>query len=174
MKRRSLWLAGTGAAAVAAGVGFKLWRTEQEAQALEQATGGLWELQFPQPNGPDLVMARFKGRPLVLNFWATWCAPCVKELPEIDRFHRDFSARGWQVIGLAVDNPQPVREFLKRLPVSFAVGLAGFEGADLGRRLGNSAGALPFTVVLGPEGRVRQRKLGATSYQELAGWAGNA
>lgn len=168
MKRRTALAVGVGAVAAAAGLGGALWRQSRTSGAPAAA---LWPLQFDRPDGGRLVMAEFRGRPLVLNFWATWCPPCVKEMPELDRFHRDFAARGWQVVGLAIDGPTPVREFLQRVPVSFPIGLAGFGGTELGRELGNVTGALPFTVLIGSDGRVAHRKLGETNYAELAGWA---
>ena len=75
------------------------------------------------------------------------------------------------VVGLAIDGPTPVREFLSRQPVRFDIGLAGFEGTDLSRELGNAQGALPFTAVFDAAGRIVQRKLGETSYDELVRWA---
>jgi thiol-disulfide isomerase/thioredoxin len=128
-------------------------------------------LRFPTPDGGELALADFRGRPLLLNFWATWCPPCVKEMPLLDQFHRTHQAAGWQVLGLAVDSPTPVRQFLARVPVGFAIGLAGFDGTELSRRLGNESGALPFTVVFGKEGRVLHRKLGEVTPEELAAWA---
>ena len=165
--RRRLAMALAGTAAAAAGVGWALWRE----RLFEEQTSGVWSLRLPQLAGPELNMARLKGRPTVINFWATWCPPCIKELPEIERFYRQFSPQGWQVVGIAVDNLGPVQAFLARVPLTFAIGLAGFEGADLSRRLGNSTGALPFTVVFGADGLIRQRKLGTTSFEELATWA---
>jgi thiol-disulfide isomerase/thioredoxin len=176
-RRHLLALAGAGAAAAAAGLGLRVW-TERRA-ALDEAAdadaladqGGLWGLSFVRPEGGELVMAALRGRPLVLNFWATWCPPCVKEMPELDRFQREFAAKGWQVVGLAIDGPTPVRQFLVRVPVGFAIGLAGFEGTELSRRLGNESGALPFTAMFDARGRIVQRKLGETSFDELAAWA---
>ncbi|MBC7717365.1 MAG: TlpA family protein disulfide reductase, partial [Pseudorhodobacter sp.] len=81
-------------------------------------------------------MADLRGKPLLLNFWATWCPPCVKEMPLLDAFYQTHRARGWQVVGLAVDSPTPVRAFLERVPVSFPIGLAGMEGSELSRALG--------------------------------------
>ena len=104
----------------------------------------LWSLSFDAPSGETLHLASFRGRPLVVNFWASWCAPCVKEMPQINRFYREFRSLGWQVVGLAVDGPTPVREFLDKVPVSFPIGLAGFEGTELSKSLGNLAGGLPF------------------------------
>ena len=115
-------------------------------------------------------MASLRGKPLLINFWATWCAPCVREMPEIDRFHQQFSPQGWQVLGLAIDGPTPVREFLAKVKVGFPIGLAGLDGTELVKTLGNAQGGLPFTVLIGADGQVGQRKIGETNHDELARW----
>jgi thiol-disulfide isomerase/thioredoxin len=165
--RRRLLIGGAGAAAAAVGAAAYLWRTEEPAGGDEAA---LWQASFPQPDGQPLVMAGLRGAPLVLNFWATWCPPCVKEMPELDRFARQFAAQGVRVVGLAIDNAAPVRAFLARTPVSYPVGLAGFEGTELSRRLGNHRGGLPFTAFFDRRGVLAQRKLGETHFNELARW----
>ncbi|MEK0416812.1 MAG: hypothetical protein RI949_818 [Pseudomonadota bacterium] len=169
-RRQTMLLGGAGVAAAAGG----LWLGARRLSTDDSATlapEGLWSLRLARPEGGELVLADFKGRPLLLNFWATWCPPCIRELPDLNRFHDTHSPKGWQVVGLAVDGPTPVREFLTRMPLSFPVGLAGLEGADLSRSLGNTSGALPFTVVFDPRGRIRHRKLGVTNREELAQWA---
>lgn len=91
----------------------------------------------------------------------------------LDTFARAQQARGavgWQVVGLAVDGPTPVREFLQKTPVGFPIGLAGFSGTELARQMGNTTGGLPYTVVLGTAGEVLHRKLGETNLQELQSW----
>jgi thiol-disulfide isomerase/thioredoxin len=130
----------------------------------------LWALRFEQPQGGNLEMAALRGRWTLLNFWATWCPPCVKEIPMLDAFHRAQGAAGWQVVGLAIDGPTPVRQFLSRRPVGFAVGLAGLDGIELVRALGNTSGALPFTVILDPAGAVVDRKLGELVEADLSNW----
>ena len=167
---RRKWLlgaAGVGAAAVGAGLALRKQMATSQAP-LSPAANAFWAARFERPTvGTELVAADLRGQPLLLNFWATWCAPCVKELPELAQFEREFKARGWRVMALAVDAPTPVREFLQKLPLDFAVGLAGLTGTELARTLGNSQGGLPFSVAFAASGEVIWHKLGATNLEEL-------
>ena len=167
--RRRWLIGGVAAAGLAGGAWFGLGRTP--APAGDAAPAPFWDLSFDTPAGSTLALATLRGKPLLVNFWATWCAPCVREMPEIDRFYNDFKSNGWQVVGLAIDGPTPVREFLGRVKVGFPIGLAGLDGTELVKTLGNEQGGLPFTVAFDAAGRLVQRKLGETSYEELAGWA---
>jgi thiol-disulfide isomerase/thioredoxin len=176
MKRR---LVLAGGAVVVLGGGVVAQRAAEKRRLDEQAavdrdTAGFWTLAFPTPDETaprTLAMASFRGEPLLLNFWGTWCPPCVKEMPELDRFARDHAAQGWRVLGLAVDNARAVREFLRRTPVSYAIAMAGFEGSELARRLGNTQSGLPFTVAFDRRGRVAKLKAGETNAAEMAAWA---
>jgi thiol-disulfide isomerase/thioredoxin len=168
VNRRLALMTGAAVAAGTAGAGVA-WRRSRP-----DATGSgaiLWPMRFDTPTGGKLAFADLRGKPLLLNFWATWCPPCISELPLLDRFHSEQSARGWQVVGLAVDNLGPVREFLGKRPVGFAIGLAGIEGVELSRTMGNAGGSLPFTVVLDRAGEVVQRKLGIIRPDDLTRWA---
>jgi len=167
-RRRWLVTASAGAAAVALGVGAYLWQRRARADG---AVDALWALEFDTPEQTRLRMASLRGRPLVLNFWATWCPPCVREMPALDRFYRDHRAQGWQVLGLAADNAAAVRDFVARTPVTFPLALAGFEGIDLSRQLGNLSGGLPFTLVFGRDSQLLHRHIGETRYEQLAAWA---
>ncbi len=135
------------------------------------AADGLWSLTFDTPAGSTLAMQSLKGKPLLVNFWATWCPPCVEELPLLDGFYKSNSSKNWQVVGLAVDQPSAVRNFLQKTPVSFPVGMAGLGGTELGKALGNAGGGLPFTIVLNADGVVGHRKMGKVSPEDLARWA---
>ena len=168
--RRVVLAAGVGALAAAAGGAFALWRhhvAEQDTQAVD----AFWSLRLERPEGGTLAMADFRGRPLVINFWATWCVPCVRELPALQRFAREHAVRGWKVLALAVDQPVPVLEFVARFKLDLPVALAGIDGLEWQRAMGNRAGGLPFSVVLDASGRVRQRRLGESHYDELKQWA---
>jgi thiol-disulfide isomerase/thioredoxin len=168
MKRRTLAIgAAVGAAAAVAGAGVAWWRLRPEKVPLP---AGFWQTRFERPEGGELALANYRGKPFVLNFWATWCPPCITELPLLDRFHREQQPRGWTVLALAVDSPTPVREFLLKRPLAMPVGLAGSDGIEFGRSLGNTQGGLPFTVVLGSDGSVHARKLGALTEADVGAW----
>ena len=169
--RRRLLYAGVAGAAALGGAGLAWWRFQPHAieSGAEQA---LWSLEFERPEGGVVALKALAGKPLLLNFWATWCPPCVEELPMLNAFYREHAAKGWQVLGLAIDQPSAVRKFLERIPLAFPVGLAGMGGTELGRSLGNLTGGLPFTVVLGGNGKVLHRKMGQVTAQDLQAWVG--
>jgi len=167
--RRRLLVGAVAAAATAAGLGAGWWRLRSGDAALG-AADALWKLSFATPSGGELAMASLRGRTVLVNFWATWCPPCVEEMPMLDAFAQQQSAKGWQVVGLAIDQPSSVRQFLARTPVRYPIGLAGLDGTDLVRTLGNTSGGLPFTVLLGPDGALRQRRMGKLSRADLDAW----
>jgi thiol-disulfide isomerase/thioredoxin len=164
MRRRSLVL---GAVAAASALAGGWWAQRREAPSAAEAR--LWAARFATLDGGELALASLRGRPLVLNFWASWCAPCVREMPALDRFRREFP--GWQVLGLAIDRAEAVREFLARTPVGFPIALAGIEGTQLARELGNEQGGLPFTALFDARGHKLREHLGETRFEQLADWA---
>jgi thiol-disulfide isomerase/thioredoxin len=161
-----------GAAAAVAGVLWGVYRPGGLGTAVSAGdAASMWDLTFESPQGPPLVMRRFQGQRLLVNFWATWCPPCVEELPLLDAFYQQQRARGWQVVGLAVDSLASVQTFLAHHPVSFPIGLAAGSGVALSRSLGNTVGGLPFTAVFVGQDQAVIRKSGLVSAQDLADWA---
>lgn len=168
--RRTLVLGAAGGLALIGG--FAAWRRRNggDTSQADPVLRELWALSLSTPDGGTLALASMSGRPLLINFWATWCPPCVEELPLIDDFYRKNKANGWQVIGIAADNAAAVKTFLGRMPLSFPVAMAGLGGIDLSRKLGNLSGALPFSVLLTKSGVVAQRKMGKLTEADLAAW----
>ena len=172
MNRRLVIVGGAGlaAAAIGAGTAWRRAREEAEDAAAPEPSIDIWTLEFHGVDGTPLRMADWRGRPLLLNFWATWCGPCVVEMPLLDRFAREQPAQGWRVLALAVDQPDPVRRFVAERTLTLPIAIAGAIGLDLSRHLGNAGGGLPFTAAFDSSGRAVQRRLGPVSAELLAGW----
>ncbi|GAA4352303.1 TlpA disulfide reductase family protein [Variovorax defluvii] len=164
------WLYGSVAAVAAiAGLGGAMWQRQGNASG-QQLGGEFWDKRFEKPEGGELALTALRGKPLLVNFWATWCPPCVEEMPMIDAFFRENASNGWQVAGLAIDQPSAVRKFLAKTPVSYPIGLAGLQGTEMVKALGNTAGGLPFTIVIDRSGHVAARKMGKIEPTDLQAW----
>ncbi len=169
LRKRRLLLGATAASAALLGVGVAWLRNPlPDVEPVTEPLDGFWSMQWDTPQGGKLAMQTLRGRPLLLNFWATWCAPCVEELPLINDFYLQNKSNGWQVLGLAIDKLAPVQAFLQKKPLDFSIGMAGLAGADLVRGLGNAAGGLPFSVVFGANGAVLHRKMGRLHADDLS------
>lgn len=113
----------------------------------------------------------YAGRPVLVNLWASWCGPCIEEMPELDRFAREQGADGVQVLGIALDDADAVRSFLARIPVAYPIAIDAPGPADAGVRLGNPRGVLPYTVLIDAQGRVRKQRIGPFAHGETEDWA---
>lgn len=113
----------------------------------------------------------YAGRPLLINVWASWCGPCIEEMPELDRYARAQGPTGVQVIGLALDTPENVRQFLGRVPVSYPILVDTPGPADASVWLGNRKGVLPYSVLVGADGKILKQKVGPFVSGEIDGWS---
>ncbi len=157
--------AAVAALALAAGVYLRL---EQRTQSPDAgAVLALTQQSFSEYSGDSATLERWRGRVLVVNFWASWCPPCREEIPGLVSVQKRFAAKGLQVVGIAVDSAAKAREAAEQLGVNYPVLIAGMETIDLTRRLGNRVGALPFTVVLDRNGRIVKSHLGLLTEAEL-------
>lgn len=162
-RREALVLGGVAVAAAAAGfVGGPI--------LLERTAGGaaaLREASFADLSGRPRRLSEWQGRVLVLNFWATWCAPCREEIPLLMATREKYSPNGLEIVGIAIDLAAKVGEYARSMGISYPILVAGAGGLDLMRKLGNAAGGLPYTVFVDRRGGIAQRKLGALRRPEL-------
>ncbi|AXK72666.1 TlpA family protein disulfide reductase [Lysobacter sp. TY2-98] len=155
------------------------WRTRLD-QALDRipasrAGQAVPAIDLPAPDGGrHTLSALAAGRPVLINLWASWCGPCLEEMPALDRFAKQQGANGVQVVGIALDDAAAVRAFLKAHPVSYPVLVDAAGPADTGVRLGNSRGVLPYSVLVGANGRVLRRWAGPLQAADLDDWAAEA
>ena len=174
----SLWLNGN-----------PLWRTVPGERALHAAVNatapappaGVTPAKVGDPmppiSLPDLegnivdLAANYRGKRVLINVWASWCGPCIEEMPELQRFASTQGTDGVQVVGLALDTVDGVRDFLSRVPVSYPIVLDTPGPADASVWLGNAKGVLPYTVLVGADGRIERQKIGPFQHGEITGWA---
>ena len=113
----------------------------------------------------------YAGRPLLINVWASWCGPCIDEMPELQRFANSQGATGTQVIGLALDTPEAIQDFLTRVPVDYPILVDTPGPADASVWLGNRKGVLPYSVLVAADGKIVKQKIGPFAHGEIEGWA---
>ncbi|WP_027213199.1 TlpA family protein disulfide reductase [Burkholderia sp. WSM2232] len=126
----------------------------------EDPVAQLWSTALTSPDGKPQTLTALKGRPIVVNFWASWCGPCVEEMPALSQLQHEYAGKGIQFVGLGVDSEKNVQDFLQKVKVAYPVYVTGFGGAELARAFGDTAGGLPFTVIIDAKGAIRSTKLG--------------
>ncbi|MBC7454573.1 MAG: TlpA family protein disulfide reductase [Massilia sp.] len=121
--------------------------------------------------GAPHALSQWRGKALVVNFWAPWCAPCVQEMPELAELATELAtgsaAKNIHVIGIGIDSPSNIAQFASTLKITYPLYVAGMSGTELARNFGNSAGGLPYTVLIGSDGKVKKTYLGRLKFSEL-------
>ncbi|MCC8364411.1 TlpA family protein disulfide reductase [Lysobacter sp. A6] len=115
--------------------------------------------------------AAFKGRPVLVNVWASWCGPCITEMPALQSFAKAEGDNGVQVVGIALDDIDAVRAFIERTGVTYPILVDAPGPADAGVRLGNPKGVLPYSALVSADGRLLKQRIGPFEEGEIAGWA---
>jgi thiol-disulfide isomerase/thioredoxin len=117
--------------------------------------------------GKPQSLAKWKGKPMLVNFWASWCAPCVSEMPELSALVQKDGGKHVNVIGIGIDSPTNLVEFSKKMKIAYPLYVGGMGGTDLARQLGSASGGLPFTVLIGADGHVRKTYVGRLKFDQL-------
>ena len=161
------WGAIAVAAIAAAGLGFYFGQRPFDTATGNKDATALLAISLPDPAGKEESLGQWKGKVLVVNFWATWCAPCREEMPAFVRAQTEHGPKGLQFVGIAVDQPDKVREFADEIGLNYPTLVGGFGAMELSKTLGNSLMALPFTVVLDRKGAIAHTQLGILKPDKL-------
>lgn len=166
MKKNTLIFGIVGLLFVALGLIFGIKRLDGQP-AENQGAADLLSHSLKDTSGELQPLSQWRNKILVVNFWATWCAPCVEEMPELSALQNEVGAKNIQLLGVGIDSLENIRAFGTKLHITYPLYAAGMEGSDLARRLGNTGGGVPFTVLIDQNGRIRKAYLGRLKIQEL-------
>lgn len=158
MKKQTWLLLAVAVLGTALGIGLGMKKT-----ALPQASGpadALFAQQLPDSQGVQQSLSQWKGKVLVVNFWATWCPPCVEEMPDLVALQNDLASKNLQTLGIGIDTASNIQEFATKHQITYPLYVTGMGGAELARALGNPSGALPFTVLVTADGKIAKTYLG--------------
>ena len=127
----------------------------------------LFAQTLPDPGGKAQALAQWRGKAVLVNFWAPWCAPCVQEMPELSALQQEYAGKNLQILGVGIDSPANIAQFAAKFKIAYPLYVAGMDGTELARQLGNHAGALPYTVLIGADGQIRKTYLGRLQFEQL-------
>ena len=153
-------------AAAAGGYAYNTWRSAPAA-AESEALAALTSTTLQDLENRPQAIGQWRGKVLVVNFWATWCAPCREEIPLFVKLQEKYGDRGLQFVGIAIDQPEKVKPFAAELGMNFPVLLGRLDSIELSRRLGNRAGVLPFTIVIDRSGEVASTEVGTVKENRI-------
>lgn len=148
--------------ALAAGVWVR-----QIAHTANQQVTQVVNFSFPDSSGQAQSVDQWRGKLLIINFWASWCAPCLQEIPEFMQIQQEFREKGLQFIGVAIEEAETLLPYLQEQQINYPVLIAGDAGIIQAQQLGNVSNAVPFTLIVNPAGEVVHRHPGALSREKL-------
>lgn len=165
-RRQWISIAGISLIALISGVLVSQW-ISQSKLADVPAINRFFAQPWQTPDGKTADVQAWRNKVLVVNFWASWCPPCVKEMPTLNLLQQEFKEQNVLFVGIGIDSPSNIREFLQKTPISYPIVIGGIDGSAIAKQLGNTQGALPYTIVIDAKGKAISSKLGQISEDEL-------
>ncbi len=147
--------------------GYVAWQRQAPVPPQNSVSTLLFTQTLPDSKGVNQPLSQWRGKTLIVNFWATWCAPCVDEMPELVELQKEQAERNLQIIGIGIDTASNIAEFSSKHKIDYPLYVAGMNGTELSRKFGNQAGGLPYTVLIGPDGQIRKAYLGRLKMEQL-------
>lgn len=165
-RRQWMMIGGISVLALAAGIFSSHW-ISQTGLASDPSIKAFFANPWQTPDGKSANTDDWRGKVLVVNFWASWCPPCVEEMPTLDKIAQEYVSKNVLIVGIGIDSPSNIRQFLEKTPVSYPIMIGGLDGSALAKQMGNAQGALPYTVIINAKGKSVFTKLGKISEEEL-------
>jgi thiol-disulfide isomerase/thioredoxin len=125
------------------------------------------DFSMPDMDGKQRNIKEWQGKILIINFWATWCPPCMKEMPEFEAIQQEFGNKGVQFIGIALDDAEPVKEFITKKKITYPILVGQDSGTKIAHDLGNVINTVPFTVIFDINGQLIKRQMGTLDRDDI-------
>jgi len=151
-----------------AAIGLYFGNSRAQAETPQSAAAhDFFATSLPDIKNQDQPLAQYKGKILLVNFWATWCHPCVQEMPELSNLQSKGKLKNFQIVGIGIDSAANIQEFATKYKISYPLYIGGAGGSELLRKMGDAAGGLPFSLLIGPDGQVKKTYLGSLKIDQV-------
>jgi peroxiredoxin len=167
--KKSVLIVTVAAIAFISGLSVRGLLSSPQAKSNQESQNQLPEFSLPDLGGKQHDIKEWQGKVLVINFWATWCPPCLKEMPEFEAIHAEYAKKGLQVIGIALDDAEPVKEFIASKKITYPILMGEDQGMKIAHDLGNIVNTVPFTVIVDKKGHLIKSQMGTLTREQLLG-----
>lgn len=164
MNRKLLIVICIASVALVAGFGVQQYLAKLGGSRVQTAS---LDITLPDLADRPQTVSQWQGKILVINFWATWCPPCLKEIPEFVKLQAEYQDKGVQFVGIAIEDKAPVQEYRQRVEVNYPLLIGGEGAAMLAQQMGNIINSVPFTVIINQQGQIVHRQMGELSREQI-------